>query len=245
MKKQIIILAVIAFTALHFAGCEDDGIFSRVKGSGDVMDIEYSFGNFERLHLSHAFDVTVTQSDTFNVVLFVDANIANYLEVRRSGSWLIIGLEDGHTYNNVHLRAEISMPFIEEIEGSGATVVSMSDFSSAGDPADFSLKLSGASVFSGTLNASDCDIHLSGASVINMNGSCNDLFLESSGASELNMGNFVAASAYFILSGASDGTIHVTDHLDANLSGASVLRYYGDPEIGNLTTSGASTLIKL
>lgn len=245
MKKQNLILVVIAFIAMHFAGCEDDGIFSRVNGSGDVVDVEYSFGGFERLNLSHAFDVTVTQSDTFNVVLYVDDNIVNYLEVRRSGEWLIIGLDDEHSYNNVSLSADIAMPFIEEIEGSGATMISMNGFSSPGDPADFTLKLSGASVFSGTVYASDCDIHLSGASVINMNGSCNDLFLESSGASQLNMGNFVAASAYFILSGASDGTVHVTDHLDANLSGASVLRYYGDPEIGNLTTSGASTLIKL
>lgn len=245
MKKQILILAAIAFTALHFAGCEDNGVFNRVKGSGDVVDVEYSFGDFERLDLSQAIEVTITQSDTFKVVLFVDDNIVNYLEVRRSGDWLIIGLEDEHTYNDVHIHAEISMPFIKEIEGSGATVVSMNGFSLPGDPADFSLKLSGASVFSGRVYASDCDILLSGASVINMNGSCTDLFLEASGASEINMGNFVAASAYFILSGASDGTVHVTDHLDANLSGASELRYYGVPEIGNLTTSGASSLIKL
>ena len=245
MKKQILILAAIAFASLHFAGCEDNGIFSRVKGSGDVVDVEYSFGDFERLDLSHAFDATIIRSDTFRVVLFVDDNIVNYLEVRRSGDWLIIGLEDDHTYTSVNLRAEISMPVIEEVEGSGATVISMSGFSSPGDPADFSLKLSGSSVFSGTVYAGDCDILLSGASVINMTGSCADIFLEASGASELNMGNFVAASAYFILSGASDGTVHVTDHLDADLSGASVLRYYGDPEIGNLTTSGASTLIKL
>ncbi len=245
MKKQILILVAIAFVTMHFAGCDDDGIFSRVKGSGDIIDVDYAFSNFERLDVSHAFDVTVTQAEAFEVVLFVDDNIVNYLEVRRSGDWLIIGLEDNHNYNNVSLRAEISMPYVEEIKGSGATVVSMHEFVSAGDPDDFKLSLSGASVFSGNIHAGDCDIELSGASIINMNGNCADLYLESSGASELNMGNFVASSAYFKLSGASDGTVHVTDHLDANLSGASVLRYYGDPEIGNLITSGASSLIKL
>ncbi len=245
MKKQFLILAVLAFAALHFMVCDEDGIFSRVKGSGNVIDVEYSFDDFERLDMSHAFDATIVQSETFEVVLFVDDNIVNYLDVRRSGDWLIIGLEDGNNYNNVTLRAEISMPYIEEITGSGASVVSMSGFSSPGEPDDFTLRLSGASVFSGAVVAGDCDIHLSGASVINMNGNCNDLFLESSGASKLNMGNFVATEAYFILSGASDGTVHVTNHLDAELSGASVLRYYGDPVIGNLTTTGASSIIKL
>lgn len=235
----------MAFAVLQFWGCDEDSIYSRIKGSGNIIDVDYAFNDFERLDVSHAFDVTVTQAEEFEVVLFVDDNIVNYLEVRRSGDWLIVRLEDNHNYNNVNLRAEIKMPYIEEIKGSGATVVSMSGFLSSGDPYDFKLSLSGASVFSGNVNAGDCDIHLSGASVINMNGNCTDLYLESSGACELNMGNFVAASAYFILTGASDGTVHVTEHLDANLSGASVLRYYGDPEIGNLITTGASSLIKL
>lgn len=245
MKKQIIILIVMAFAAFQFWGCEGDSIFSRVHGSGDVVDVSYSFDNFDRLDLSQAFDVTVVKSDTFDVVLFVDENIVPYLDVNHSGNWLNIGLEDGHNYNNVTLKAEIRMPDIQEIRGSGATVISISGFSGEENPSDISVDLSGASVFSGTLYANDCDIQLSGASVLNLNGGCMDLYLESSGASELNMGNFVAESAYFILSGASDGTVHVTQHLDAKLSGASVLRYHGDPEIGNLETSGASMLIKL
>ena len=59
------------------------------------------------------------------------------------------------------------------------------------------------------------------------------------------MSNFVAVDAYFMLSGASNGTINIIDHLDVILSGASVLRYYGDPEIGNVNITDASSLIKL
>ena len=243
MKKQILVLIGIAIVITQFWGCnEDTNIFGSIKGSGHIIDVEYSFNNYNRIDVSNAFELTVKQSDTFHVVLFVDDNIVQYLDIRRSGDWLIIDMEDDHNYNNVELRAEIHMPEIDFLKGSGATAISMNGFT---DSTEFRMELSGASVFSANLITNECEIYLSGASVINLNGSCNKLYFESSGASELNMGSFVAKEAFFIMSGASDGTINVTDHLDVTLSGASVLRYYGDPEIGNLNITGASSLIKL
>jgi len=245
MKKQVIMLVVMAIAVTQFWGCDESSVFSHIKGSGNVVDVQYSFEDFNRIEVNNAFKIAIVKSDTFSVVVYVDDNIVNYLEVRRSGNWLIIDLESGHNYNNLNLTAEVHMPTIENLNGSGAISVSMNGFSTETNLDDFEIELSGASVLSGNFDVDNCDIRLSGASVVNINGSCSNLFLEASGASELNMGNFVTGSAYFVLSGASNGTINVTDHLDVTLSGASVLRYYGNPEIGNLNITGASSLIKL
>ncbi len=245
MKKQVIVLVVMAIAIAQFWGCDESSVYSMIKGSGNVVDVQYSFADFNRVEVNNAFELSIVKSDSFSVVVYVDDNIVNYLEVRRSGNWLIIDLESGHDYNNLILTAEVYMPTIENLKGSGAIAVSMNGFSTPTNLDDFDIELSGASAFSGNFDADNCDIVLSGASVININGLCSNLYLEASGASQLNMGNFVTESAYFVLSGASDGTIHVTDHLDVTLSGVSVLRYHNNPEIGNVNITGASSLIKL
>jgi len=213
-----------------------------VNGSGDITEVEYSFENFTKVDVSNAFKLTVIPSDTYKVVLNVDDNIVKYLDVYKNGDWLIIGLDDDKNYNNLHLEAEVHLPVVTALEGSGASVITINGFESN---EDFDLELSGASVLSGNIEARNCNIELSGASVISLSGSCNQLDLYVSGASVLSLGNFVCSKAEVHLSGASDATIHVTDYLSATLSGASILRYYGDPEIGYLNISGASVITKL
>jgi hypothetical protein len=65
-----------------------------------------------------------------------------------------------------------------------------------------------------------------------------------SGASRLNLGDFKVNDADVTLSGASSGTVNTGGRLDANLSGASKLSYIGEPTVGDINTSGASTLSK-
>lgn len=243
MKKQVIVWFAAILALIQFSGCNVDELCcGSVKGSGDVVDVEYSFENFTKVDVSYAIEATILPSDTFFVILSVDDNIVKYLDVYKSGDWLVIELDDDKNYNNLHLFAEIHMPVIREVKASGASEIEMTGFSSS---EDFDMDLSGASIFSGYIEADDCRFELSGASVINLSGSCNDLELEASGASVLHTGNFVCYSGNFHLSGASDATVNVTDFLSATLSGASVLRYYGDPEIENLNISGASVITKL
>ena len=242
MKKQIMLLAVLAIAVVQFWGCDDENIWGQIKGSGDIVEVDYNFSNFTRIDASHAFNLTVTKADSFYVKIYIDDNLSKYLDVHKSGEWLKIGMEGDHNYTNTHFTAVVHMPNISYLKGSGASEIEMSGFESE---SDFRLELSGASVFSANLNANNCEMYLSGDSELNLTGNCNDLTLEGSGASDLNMSNFVVSDGYFELSGASDGTIHVTNHLDVILSGASELRYYGSPALGNVEISGASSLIKL
>jgi hypothetical protein len=262
MKKQILILAALAFAVFQFWGCtKDGGIFGIIKGSGNIVTVEYNYDNFTKIDVSDAFELKVMESDTFYVKLMIDDNLARYAKVQNNGGWLYIGMVDGHSYNNSHLKAEVHMPLINELEGSGASAITLFSFT---DTTDFRLDLSGASVFSGMMAASTCEVKLSGASVINitgtcndfyldasgasvvsMNGSCTDLYIDASGASVLDMGNFISNTANIKFSGATEGTIHVLDHLDAILSGASVLKYYGNPTMGNISITGASVITKL
>ena len=106
------------------------------------------------------------------------------------------------------------------------------------------LGASGASQITGDLSAADVNIDLSGASSVQLEGSGDDAVIKASGASSAKLAGFEVNNVDVNLSGASSGTINMDGRLDADLSGASSLSYIGEPTMGNINTSGASTLSK-
>jgi hypothetical protein len=68
------------------------------------------------------------------------------------------------------------------------------------------------------------------------------LATDGSGASHLELADLEVGNANVTLSGASDATIKLAGRLDADLSGASTLEYIGEPTLGIMGTTGASTV---
>jgi hypothetical protein len=64
------------------------------------------------------------------------------------------------------------------------------------------------------------------------------------GAGRFNLKDFTVNDAHVHLSGASSGTINLNGKLDADLSGVSKLSCVGEPEMGDINTSGKSTVSK-
>jgi len=104
--------------------------------------------------------------------------------------------------------------------------------------------VSGASRVTGDITAGDVEFDISGASTIQLEGSANDIIADVSGASRFNLDDFTVNNADVDFSGASSGTINLDGRLDADLSGASRLWYIGEPVMGIINVSGASTLSK-
>jgi len=112
--------------------------------------------------VSHAFDVEVTSGDAYQVSITVDDNLWDYLDVRQTGQTVNIGLKRSHSYTNVHLEADVTMPELSGLILSGASRGDVSGFSSA-EPLD--IKLSGASSLNmDNLEAGNTKFELSGAS---------------------------------------------------------------------------------
>jgi len=97
-------------------------------------------------------------------------------------------------------------------------------------------------VTNGDLVAGNVEFDISGASTIQLEGSANDMVASASGASRFNLGGFTVNNADVDFSGASSGTVNLDGRLDADLSGASRLWYIGEPTMGTIDTSGASTI---
>lgn len=199
--------------------------FSAIKVSGGI-DVFLSQGNENAVAVS-ASDETYRD----NIKTEVENGVLNIYY-------------DSHSFrfsSNKKLRAYISFKTLESIEGSGACDFMINGILKANN---LRVKLSGACDMKGIVNISNGQFDLTGASTVKVSGSINNLKLEASGASDLKNYDLVVDNCIAQLSGASDASLTVNKSISAKASGASSLHYKGNPEIREISSSGASSISK-
>jgi hypothetical protein len=214
-----------------------------ITGSGRVVTVKKEFSGFSRLDVSNAFRVEVSQGDDFLVTVLIDDNLEEHLQLERQGDTLRIGLEPGHPSNlgDTTLEAEVTMPELTGLALSGASRGTVESFRST---KLLDIDVSGASQLRGRIEAGDGRIKASGASQVDLSGSANDVTVGASGASQLDLSGLEVNNADVETSGASTVSIDCSGRLDVRASGASRVRYRGNPSMGRIDTSGASSVAR-
>ncbi len=215
-----------------------------LSGSGNVVVQEMDFAGFTSVEAANAFRVEITQAESFSVSVRVDDNLLDRVDVSKSDETLSIRLDPGLSLTgDVTLEATITMPDLEGLELSGASVAVISGFRSSGQ---LDILLSGASRVEGDVEAGEVEIGASGASTAALEGSAASLTIDGSGASSFDLDGLTVDTAAVELNGASSATVNARERIDpVKLSGASHLRYVGEPSLGDVQTSGSSTLEKV
>jgi hypothetical protein len=223
----IVTIAIITSLLLPIVGCEP------------MRTQTYDYTDFNRVEVGYAFRVEITRSDSYSISITAPENVFSVIHVSKVGEALRIGLTSPIPLSGA--KATITMPDLRDLNFSGATKGTITGFSSSND---FSVELSGASGLEGDIQAGDTVVRLSGASKAKLEGSAKDISIDASGASGIDLSRFPVNNAQILLSGASNSTVNLSGRLDADLSGASKLSYIGEPTMGNINTSGGSTLSK-
>jgi hypothetical protein len=242
MKGKLFTLGCGLVLAVLLTGC--CGLIPRqttITGSGNVVTREETFTDFDKVEVSHAFTVDISQGDSFRVVVRVDDNLVEDLEVVKQGDTLKIGLVPDPLRNirNATMEAEVTMPELTGLELSGASDGAITGFKSS---QALKVTLSGASSLRGDIEAGDVRFDLSGASSVTLSGSAQDVTIDASGAGVANLADFPVADADVGVSGASTVTVNPSGSLDVSASGASHVYYVGNPTMGRIDTSGASSV---
>ncbi len=192
-----------------------------LRGSGNLVTETPTITGFTSVSAAMGFNVEITESSTFSVRVTLDDNLVDKLRVTKVGDTLSLSLDPG-AYLSRTLRAVITMPAIEGIDFSGGS----------------------RGAISGFVGLASLDLELSGGSHVDAEGSADDLTVDASGGSTLDLENFPVHDADVVFSGGSSGTISLDGTLDADLSGGSRLWYVGSPILGDIGTSGGSSLQK-
>ncbi len=264
MKKLAIFASSFILTLcliISISGCSG-GFGTPVTGNSKLETRTFDLVGFNRLEISNAFQVEATKADSFAISVTADSNLfQDYLDIRKAGSTLHIGLKTNHSYFNTTQRATLTMPDLRGIDVSGASKARIIGFSSTtalsmevsgASNLDLSnikagntnLEVSGASHIKGELEITGGNFNISGASTLDLNGKANNINAEISGASSGKLENFYVVEARITASGASNATVNVSGDLSAEVSGASRVYYLGNPKLGSVNVTGASTFTK-
>jgi len=259
MKKAIIRAMLVAIlTAAIISGCG-------VVGRGETITQEEDYTDFSYVDIGSAFEAKIVQADSFSVTIKADESLIDYVDVSKIGDTLRINLKPHHIFTDFTLgaktlEAEITMPAIYGLYTSGATKTNISGFKSSEDfvlevsgasslkmenieVGDAEFEISGASRVTGNMNADDVEFIVSGASKVELGGTASNLLLDASGASNVDLTEFpLAEDADVKLSGASKATVNLKGTLDCDISAASSLYFLGNPTMGEVEVSGASTI---
>jgi len=213
----------------------------QVVGSGTFDTKKKDFTDFTIVEVGWGFEVEISQADSYSINITADDNMFDYIEISQTGDTLTVGLKWGHSYQDVTLRTEITVPGLYELKFSGGTHGAVEEFTSSHA---FVVDLSGGSRLSGDFTTTgDARFTLSGGShLIGMDGAANDLRVSASGGSGLDLSDFSVHDASVNLSGGSSATINLDGKLDGDLSGGSHLKYVGTPTTVDVNTSGDSTV---
>jgi len=253
-RKAAVIITVIILTCLTALGC-----YGAIRGSGNIVTRSYEYADFSRVEISSAFDVEIVPGSAFSISVTADENIFDFIRVSQTDNILKIAMGPGYSYFPSVLIARVAMPDIESLSAFGASRVDLSGFTFEHEFAaelsgastleltgvvmgDISLDAGTASRIQGVVQAIDMTFEVTGASRVNLTGNARNVRITGGGASNIDVSGLEAQNATVGLSGASSAVINITGRLDAGLTGASHLKYIGEPELGNINLSDFSTV---
>ena len=203
---------------------------------------ERKISHFTKLEVSSAFKVVLTQGKTEKLV--IDAGDVDMKQIitEVKGGKLNIRLKNA-TFDRRFSGITIYLTFntLTYISVSGAVQLKGTNEMSFND---LEIEGSGASSISLNIAAKKLSCDLSGASTATLAGQTTKFDVEVSGASKLDAVSMKSKVCNVDVSGASTAKVNASEKLKVDGSGASSVRYSGNPAIVESDLSGAASMKK-
>jgi hypothetical protein len=198
---------------------DDAGV--RIRGSGHVVSVSRSVPEFDAVSAAGAMRVIVERTGYEGVTVTAEDNLLPYLRTEVRDGVLLLGPKPGYSLDpRREIVVHVESYEVVELSGSGAVAMQ---------------------VELGWVQ--ELWVTLSGASELVVWGSADRENVTASGASRYDALDLEAERCNLSVSGASQALVWVHDRLEADASGASHVRFRGDPLVV-AHTSGASTVTR-
>lgn len=240
VKIGIAIAYILAVLTSSCVGFNEKSV--KLSGVTKVSTKEVSA--FDKVDVSGAIDVIVNIGNKSEVVIEADSAIMPYIVTEVKDRELRIynkGIIGSFNFKNNKIVVTITTPSILELESSGACDVTINDLKTD----MFKVSLSGACDLIGSFECNVLDLEASGSSDSKLRGKVKNCNIELSGACDIKALDLEVDSLKIEGSGSSNVEITVQNSLDVELSGASELRYKGEPKYIKTDMSGVSNLTKI
>lgn len=225
MKTQIAWLPALV---VLLSGCGGMGNWNYpvVKGSGTVITEARDVAGFDRVDVSGAGNVRVTQGETESLSITTDDNLLPYIVTEVYQNKLRIYLDKVNARPTKGITYDLRVKDLRALNLSGA----MKAESGPLETDSLSLTISGSgSISIDHLIAENAELRISGSGSGSMRGEVVTQALHVSGSGSYHAGDLKSQVAEVRISGSGDATVWVSETLDAHISGSGTVSYYGAP----------------
>lgn len=195
---------------------------------------------FDEVDLQGIGTLVITQGALGPLTIEAEARVLPRIETAvRDGRLTIRPLRPFRTRQPITYA--VSVEQLTAIDVSGAGRVEAARF--AADQLRLGVSGAGTALLP-ELSAGSLDVVGAGDATLELSGAVDRQRVELSGASEYLADDLASRAASLVVAGASQATVRVSETLEANISGAGRVAYYGDPSVTQ-EVSGAGRLIKV
>jgi len=235
--KHFTTLILLAGTTLFgLSSC----MLNCVHGSGSQTSENRKVSDFSRIDITGGFHVILKQDSSLSVKVTADDNLMKYIKTSVNGSKLRIYTRR-NICNSGQMTVYIGVRHLEELKASGGIQVE-SDGKIITQ--DLHLALRGATKVTMDLNAASVTTTGSGATELNLKGQASSHNIDLSGSGKVNALDFVVGNCEIQTRGVGHSEVNVLHSLSIHSTGASEVKYRGNPTV-NSDKLGASSIEKI
>ena len=201
-----------------------------VRGSGNVVSSTREVSSFDSIQVDYPARVIISQGSAESLKVEAEDNLLPGLKTEIKGNELRIYYrsQDGEHVNPTKtVTITITVRELNSIHFSSAGELIVNGL----EADNLDVNLSGAgNVELNEIAVRGLDVNLSGAGSATASGSADDLSLNISGFGDFDGEDLEGKTADVNISGAGSATVWVEEELDATISGAGSVNYYGSPD---------------
>lgn len=258
MFGGIFAVLLIAIILLRMSACATLPWFNgkKIMGNGNIVTINKSMPKFNAVIIKVPGKVIVKKGDRFHITLQNDSNLMPYIKTYVADGVLHIKSKPYVSLSSTGTPLfTITARSLRSFASAGANKVTITSF----DPKQFSFSLSGAGkadligktenlhltisglgkIFARNIITQNTTVNISGLGKVYLRGKGENLRVNVTGGGKIIAKKFKVNNARVHISGTADLTLYVINKLDAVISGAGSIRYYGNPTKITKRISGA------
>ncbi|PZX57691.1 putative autotransporter adhesin-like protein [Algoriphagus ratkowskyi] len=199
-------------------------------------------GHFTKVHSGGSWEVILEQGDKEEIRIEARGVSLDKVKTEIDGGVLNVGLVKGN-YNNVKLKFYITYKDIEGVKCSGSGTM---EVTSPVKTRAFYAGLSGSGdIIMEKLEAEELSVSISGSADMKIKGgSVEEAEIKQSGSGDFHGENLAIRELTVAKSGSGDTHVGDLGKVSVSASGSGDVTYTGSPQLGNIKTSGSSSIRK-
>jgi len=217
-----------------------------IQGSGNLITETRQVSNFDRIDLSGAGKVIITQDGGESLSIETDDNVMEYIKAEVEGGTLKLGLVTGIS-TGFNVQSTTRLVFYVGVDDlTGLTTSGSGEIKSERiETNQLEATVSGSGAIRiADLSASEVKADISGSGEVNLAGEVAVQDADISGSGKYLTGDMCSESVRVSVSGSGSATVCATETLDTDVSGSGSVNYYGSPSISS-SDSGSGKINSL